>query len=389
MSEITLHVNGVTLNGWTRVRVSASLEAVARTFVFEHATAEEFKLASGWIRPNTPAVVKIDGEPVVTGYAIKPDYSYDKSSTVFSVEGASKTIDLVESDITTKPNRWTNATIRQICLGLITPHGIDLNTWPGVNDNQRVPRFKVAQGTKVHSALDDLVDDYGILLTDDEQGRLVLMRVSEEAPPPESFSAIVEGDGGNVLTGRFTADGSGLHSDYICKGQRSGSDDDFGEGIALISASVTNSLVERWRPLLIRPERRITKARALDLARWRAANAAGQAASGVYSVGGWRQGDGSLWKPGLLVPVFDERVGLDTQLLVVDCDYIESPEQGEVTQMRLVPPAAYVALGPDERKRTRKRGGLRTGMQVWADIEDSIVAGDLLLSGASGLLEGP
>jgi prophage tail gpP-like protein len=48
MSDITLHVAGVELGGWTSIRVSASLESAARTFGFELATAEKQWLGPAW-----------------------------------------------------------------------------------------------------------------------------------------------------------------------------------------------------------------------------------------------------------------------------------------------------------------------------------------------------
>ena len=376
MSDITLHVAGVELGGWTSIRVSASLESAARTFGFELSTVDEFKLASGWVRPGTKAVVKIDGEPVVTGYATGCDYSYDKSSTTFTVEGASKTIDLVESDIITKPNRWRRRTLKQIILGLITIHGIELVIDSTVDGNTRVSRFKVAQGSKVFDAIDDLVEDYGLLVTDDEQGRLVLTRVLEDDPPKRSNDDIQSGTGGNALTGAFQADGSGLFSDYVCRGQQTPADGLKADGIALVSGSVTDQTIGRYRPLLIRPEKGIDRKRALEMARWRAANASGTAALATYTVGGWRQSNGELWKPGQLVTVDDDRCGIFAEMLIVDVDYLKDRSSGEVCQLQLRPPAAYVRLGPDERKlkrskaKRRKLPALAGTVTLYVDADD-------------------
>jgi prophage tail gpP-like protein len=383
--SVSLHVGGVRLTGFTDIRVSSSLESVAREFSFGVATAAEFKLSSGWIRPGTPVEVKVDDDVVATGYVVTNDYQYDSTSTTFTVSGSGKTVDLIDSDVVAKPNRWRKRTIRQIVEDLLFPHGIGLQ-YPSVVDvTKKVSRFKVSPGTTVFAALDQLLEDQGLLMTDTADGDLYLTRVDADNLPATLGGAIVYGE--NVLSGRFRGDGSGLFSEYVCKGQRSGTDDDNGAAIALVSASVTDQAIGRYRPKLIRARRRTTRERAKQLARWTAANASGRAAECVYTVGGWRQAGGKLWQAGQLVPVRDPRVGIDATLLVVDVDFVLSPDEGRVTQLVLAPPAAYELLGPDEtrrRKVKRKTKTIASTFSLWGQV-DAVVKERPELSGTAGL----
>ncbi len=57
---------------------------------------------------------------------------------------------------------------------------------------------------------------------------------------------------------------------------------------------------------------------------------------------GWRQGDGSLWKPNQRVIVFDPVLGFNNRELVISEVVYTQDEGGKCCELRVAPEATYI-----------------------------------------------
>ncbi|EMZ7610551.1 TPA: baseplate protein, partial [Salmonella enterica subsp. enterica serovar Java] len=73
----------------------------------------------------------------------------------------------------------------------------------------------------------------------------------------------------------------------------------------------------------------------------------------TYTVQGWRQGNGELWKPNQAVVVYDPLNGFDNETLVIAEVTYSQDNNGTLTEIRVGPADAY--LPEPFRPKTKKK----------------------------------
>lgn len=163
--------------------------------------------------------------------------------------------------------------------------------------------------------------------------------------------------GRNILTGDAGLDFSGVFSEYRVLGQRSGTDTEFGEKAAEVSAVVTDDRTTRKRMMIIKESGQLSDKLAMDRARWESVTRIGKALSTTYKVQGWRQSNGALWKHNMLVRVVDPIIGMDRDMLISEITY-SLTDSGTITTMVVGPPDSFEPEPNDRHKdRKLKKGG--------------------------------
>ena len=83
----------------------------------------------------------------------------------------------------------------------------------------------------------------------------------------------------------------------------------------------------------------------------------GKALTTTYTVQGWRQTNGALWKHNTLVRVIDPIIGFDRIMLIARVTYTLT-EAGMITNMEVGPPDSFEPEPHDPHKnRKLKKGG--------------------------------
>lgn len=83
----------------------------------------------------------------------------------------------------------------------------------------------------------------------------------------------------------------------------------------------------------------------------------GKALGTTYTVQGWRQSNGALWRHNMLVRVVDPVIGFDRDMLIAEVTYSLGPE-GTITTMVVGPPDGFEPEPHDPHKdRKLKKGG--------------------------------
>lgn len=363
--QITLRVGGLDFGGWTSISIDVSLESAHRTFQFDAFPRWPTEPNPARIRPGSYCEVEIGGERVASAFVDAWGSSGDADDRALHVSGRSITADVVDSDARDR-TRFKDRSLFQIAEALCAPHGIEVALDPAIAADPLVTRkfraFKVNTGEKVYAVIERAARSRAVLLTDDEQGRLVLTR----AGTLRAATALVMGE--NVHTWDVSFDASQLFTSYTCKGQRVPVDGDAGDDAIRPEATVADPMLEftgRTRIMTITPEGGASIERCRQRAQWEAAARFGKAFTLSYTVVGWRQGNGDLWKVNELVQLTDDVNGIEGEYLISELTY-SLGDGGAQTVLRLVPPEAFELLPPAERKGTgRKAGG-------WAELADGV-----------------
>ena len=176
-----------------------------------------------------------------------------------------------------------------------------------------------------------------LFVTDDEAGRLVFTKPGALGDAAGGLQL-----GVNILSADARRDASNIFSDYVVEGQRAGSDLAFGSAAAHIRAGATDVETKRHRMLALTESGSVTANLCRRLADFERRHRRALLGAVRYSVVGWRDAAGKLWRPNTLVHVRDSLLGIDRNLLLSEVVYSLS-SRGQLAQLNLAPIEAFEA----------------------------------------------
>jgi prophage tail gpP-like protein len=334
---VSLLVNGMLYEGFKKVEVTRSAKEMSGQFsleVSEKWTGGNGGPASlmGWrIRPGDACMVLYSGFPVITGYVDAYCPKYDAESHDVSIQGRSKTADMVDSaaDPDVENGEMRDVGVDQIARKLASPHGINVKVAAKLKGKFDVAR--VQPGETKHEMLERYARPGAVLLTDDEMGDLRLLHVTAAAG-----GALIEGV--NILKAGATLRADNRYSDYEAKGQDHGNDQRFGREVSEIAAKAKDSAVKRYRPHVIRNETKTSKENAQSRCDWEATSRAGESVRADVTVVDWLF-NGKLWMPGDTPTLISPMLAIN-RVMAVESLTMTQDENGTLTRLSLVPPEA-------------------------------------------------
>lgn len=348
-NEVTLTVDGDDYRGWKEISIGAGIERLAR----------DFTLSVTWkwpgsterpirIRQGAKCEVRIGRDLVLTGYAFATPIRYSASEVTVAVSGRSLTSDLVDCTVDEKPGQWRGQTVVSVVRALAGSYGIKVVDESG--DSSSVADHSVEPTETVFESIDRLLSISELFATDDGLGRLVMAKPGSEGRAADALEL-----GKNLKSGDAPLDFSRMYSEYQCVGQRAGTDEEFGAAASEVMAGATDGRVRRRRRLKVNPSGQLTPALAQRRVEWERDYRLSRALKTAYEVQGWRQSNGQLWRPNLIVRVVDDLIGFDRDMLITEVSY-ELGDGGMLTRMTVAPPEGYVPEPTHKKGRKRKKG---------------------------------
>ena len=413
-NQVRLVVGGQEYGGWKSVKVEAGIERQARSF--------DLEVTDRWpgqttvprrIRPFDACQVFIGDDLVLTGYVDATPIRYDGRTVTVSVRGRSKTADLVDcspvdlgkasssasagssnpwsnsvgkvsssarvvSAAATGVNGWRNAKLETIAAALAVPYGV--RVLAEIDTGAPLPEHQVQVGETVFESIDRMMRIRHVLSTDNANGDLVFIDAGSAGKARSALEL-----GANILDGACDLDFKDVFSRYVVKGQRAGTDDDFGEHAneaegddddqaefeggtndtgAPVTESVDDARSKRMRLKVFKQCGHADDGTCADQALYERAHRAAKALETTYTVAGWRQADGSLWVHNQLVRVRDPLIDFDQEMLIAEVHY-ELDASGLRTQLRVGPVDGYRSKAARAAKGGKvKKGGANT----WSDV---------------------
>lgn len=396
---VRLVINGTEYGGWKSVRIEAGIERQSRSF--------ELEVTDRWpgqtdiprrIRPFDTCQVFIGSDLVLTGYVDATPIKFDAKSVSVGVKGRSKTSDLVDccpiepgqstaygggawpdvigpdgktGRVIAPPaktaSQWRNMKMEAIAAALAAPYGVRVIT--EVDTGKIIQDHQIQQGETVFESIDRMMRLRHVLSTDNEKGDLVFIDVGSRGRADTAIEL-----GKNILSGSTELDYKGVFSEYRVKGQRAGNDDSYGADAAEEEAfsaddegdegefSATDTRAKRRRVLVIKQTGQADDGTCKDRAIYERAHRAAKALQTAYTVVGWRQQDGSLWQPNMLVRVRDPLIGFDAEMVIAETAWIMDKE-GLRTEIKVGPPDGYRSKA-GQVKKSQKGGGAE-----WSDLK--------------------
>lgn len=364
-NQVEIRVGGKRYGGWKSVLITSSIEQVARAFALE--VTENFPGNTDFTALQTGELVQVYiGEDLVcTGYITSTPIRYDGKTVSVQVQGKSRTVDLVDccppsaayappaagsnlwSEVKSRSGKaqaapaaaakpqtsWKNLPAGIIIEELAKPYGITLTISAESNE---VKTHTVNPGETVFESIKRLITKDNLVLTDDEAGNLVLVEPGGAGQATDALEL-----GGNILKASARFDASARFSHYVALGQHAGTDEDFGRTAAEDKGIAVDPEVKRFRLKVLKDSGQASLKTAGDRARFEANFQAARFRAVTYTVQGWRQSDGSLWRPNTKVIVRDQTLfpgGLE--MLVVQTK-LQLSSAGMTAELGLMPPDGY------------------------------------------------
>jgi prophage tail gpP-like protein len=357
--EVRLTVNGKTYAGWKSVRIEAGLERVARSF--EVSVTDQWPGSTDKVRriaPGDLCEVSIGDDLVCTGYVDATPIYYDASGYSLIIRGRSKTADLVDCSADNASGQFRGLTLDAIAAKLAGQYGLgvvaEAATGAVISDHQ------IQQGESVFESLDRLAKQRHVLITDNAAGNVVIASPGSGGQSSDSLAL-----GVNILSGSAGFDYSSVYSKYTVKGQKSGSDDSFGIAASQTLGQASDSSIKRKRVLIVRQSGQADAGTCQQRAGYEQQVRAAKAGEIRYSVAGWRQTDGSLWRPNQNVRIDDDLMAVHASLLISECIWTLD-EGGQLTELVAIPAAAFLTEPETQAKKTKK--GASADHSLWEDL---------------------
>ncbi len=337
---VTLKGEVYRYSNFESIDITSELDTVARSFTIT--TTPKTPTSTSSLRNfsvGSAINIYIGGEKVLTGFIEQTPISYSGTTLTASISGRSLTGDLIdcnpqipglniawdnlfwvngnrsplednETEITApdvSAIRWSNEHVEKIIAQLIKPYGIHLINH-GVDLSTLSPRsFDVSQDKTVLQAIQDLTKSDGLIFSDNADGDLVLTKkvtVSDVMP-----DILIYGE--NILTGSADFDATQVFTTYVVKGQSAGSDTVFGSSLNN-KGDASCDLLGRARVKYEQCKGQSSNTICSTQASSDALYALSQYRRVTYTVHGWRDSQGNLWKINTLVDIVDDFLGINT-----------------------------------------------------------------------------
>lgn len=289
-----LIVNGRVYRDWDTISIERTFRAPASVMTFSAASPIESG-KGGWAAQKLTigdvCSAKMAGVTVANGVLYMRQVAFDDRRHGLQVLVASKVQDLLYSTVDQKPGQFKDYTIEGIGNALVKPYGIKfkIDGSPSGAD-KKFPRFNVQPGETVFAAISRLCRMRNLFLIDDKDGNLIAKRIDGKG----SSKAHLE-EGRNIKSATCVMSHENVHNMIQVLGQRPGNDQNWGDEARDTSASVSNSIVKRHRPMTFNAEEpgdqrdmqmRAEHAGAVNIATMLQAE---------ITVQGWHDPSGTLW----------------------------------------------------------------------------------------------
>lgn len=340
--NVQLMVGGMLYSGWTSVDIERGIDQMAGSFRLRLAARERTEAQDWPIRDGAECKVMLAGTALITGYIDSFTTFVDAEQRGIDVAGRDRTADLVDCSAIHTPGSWIGRKLEQIAAELVKPFGITVETSGDTGAPFR--RFALQQGETVFAAIERMCRYRGVVAWSSGDG---VLRIGN---PDQGTTIGRLAEGVNVISASGTSDVSERFSDYVVKGQASGSDERSGAAVAQVKGEARDAGITRYRPLLIIGEEQADQASLKKRAGWEASVRAGRGQTAQITVPGWLNAAGRPFAHGMRADCDVPSARISGQLLIERLRFTRDAESGTTTTFDLVPPEAWTQLAEPELK---------------------------------------
>ena len=337
---VELKIDGLIHSGWKSARITRGIERVASDFSLTVTEKTGTSSTVPDIRPGRLCELLDSGEKIVTGYVDEVSTGYDAGRRTVTFRGRSKTSDLVDCSAINKPGEWSDVGLAKIAADIAAVYGVSVISG---DVGEAFSTFRLQPAETAFNAIERACRMRAVLATDDAEGRLVLARAGADRASTEIRCTPADRARNNVLSADALFSHRDRYSKYTVKGQAAGTDDIFGEAAAQPVASATDAGITRRREIILQSETQGGAGTMRERVEWEKAVREGKSLTATYTLQGWREASGTLWRPNSIVSVVDDMGGVRGDLLISEVTY-SIDDRGSLAILSVLPPEAFTRL---------------------------------------------
>jgi prophage tail gpP-like protein len=341
MTDVRLIVNNLAYRSWKSVSVTRSIESISGSFSLTVSDSA----GDVPVREEDSCRVDVGGETLIDGFVETRSIRLDANTREVTFSGYDKAQALYANSVDVGRWTWRNTDLLTFAREVAKPVGVRVHLARGLELPAGPDKSVVNPGDSAFEAIQREAAKAGVLLVSDGAGGLLLTR----SGATRANDAIVQGD--SLLAGSVDYDGSDRYRKYVVLASRPGDDDSSADSLRIREQAIDEGVQRADRVLVIRPSSAMTSAQARAHADWQARTRAARAETITVTVRGWRQTSGQLWPLNQITRLQAAALGVDGDLLISEVTHTLDDRAGEITQLRLVRPDAFL---PDPAAITRK-----------------------------------
>jgi len=321
--SISVRVNGSKYGSFTSANITRSLD---------RAVSDLSLTVAAWgasrFPPGSAVEVFVDEHKVLSGYFMRLKKSTNPKQTSTTLSILSKTTDLVDSSA--EPGSFVGLDPVVLARTLARKHSVDVVGSGFVP----VPRVRVQPGETVFQTVERAVRGQYGLITDDEEGRLVLTHATTKEDGGSRRLAV----GKNVISVDYDIDWTKRFKTYKVFGQ--------GKGVGNVDHAQVgieqDENASRERLLILVGAASQPGVTARNRATWERNQRIGQSIGVNVTVRGWLDPLGAIWKPNVMVSYTDPDIGwVEVPLLLVSTRFGLDNSGAIITSLELHPRKGY------------------------------------------------
>jgi prophage tail gpP-like protein len=333
MSEVTIEIDDIPLQGFEALGIKRSLANLADGFSFSGPYDPDGDNARLLEPPEKKAVLRIDGEIYITGLTQSWDPGWETNSSAVELECRSLPGTLIECTSDIKSATYRNQTLKQIADSELQPFGIKAEFPDG--DSAPIPLAQRCPLDKVFAFLKKYACNYGFVMNSTDTENLKFAIPGKNSPLVDSFS-----QGEQPLLGvDVSYDWSNRFSEYIATAQLPGN--------PTATATTVDESADFYRPLMFKADARTVAdlQKSADLRLTQALTAMEVSAT----VAGWRNRENELWLENTLVELYAPKVFLfqSRNYLIKSVKLDKTEQGGEIAELTMVMPETYTGEIPE------------------------------------------
>ncbi len=336
MADIELKVDGMIHSGWLEMHVTRGIDRFSGAFQLKMTERHFGQPEKESIQTGSPCELLLDGTTIITGYVDTTEYVIDTERHEINVIGRDKAGDLVDcSAILPSATRFGDVkgqSLPKLAKLLCDPFSIKVIDTVGLTDP--VENIHITPGDTVFDVLTEAARKVGVFIMSDGLGQIVISRAGTEVNPTPLIL------GGNILSADYKKNNVERFSTYFSLSQTPANDFWNGEQATSQESKALDKYIGRYRPKVAVVDHVGDRKTLSDQVQWRRNRCRGRSRTLRVKVAGWSS-DGRLWQPNELVKTEISGWGLNMYLLVVSVKQSISIGDGTITELELVPPAAY------------------------------------------------
>lgn len=333
--EVTVVIDGRIYSGWQDVRITRGIERLPSDFELRLTDFYASDVDALQIKPGDACTVRIGGQTVITGYIdiVMPSFSPTEHEVV--VHGRSKCADLVDCSAEWPGGQIVGSSVLEVARKLAQPYGI---TVEAVDDpGKPIPQFNLMLGESAFEIIDRLCRYTQLLAYDDEDGNLLLGRVSSQA----AASGFREGINVESASAIFSA--SDRFSEYRCFPNAFNTFQDLGDGGFLQSSQDDRDVSRHRLKIMIADMNHVGAAdAAAQRAGWEASRRYGRSYVVRLTTDNWRDKSGALYQANTLVAVDLPTLKISGQLWTIGEVSYRKGADGTHCDLVIMPPQAFM-----------------------------------------------